>query len=292
MQDLKNSKRIGFIGTGVMGASMARNLQKHGYELSIYTRTKAKAESLLAEGMQWQASPAALAKTVDIVITMVGYPQDVEQVYLGENGVLSTKVGGAVIDMTTSSPRLAKKIYEAAKAKGIAALDAPVSGGDVGAKTGRLAIMVGGDADAFQSLLPVFSAMGETIQRFGAAGSGQHAKMCNQIAIASNMMGVAECLAYADKAGLNANALLGVITKGAAGSWSLANLAPRMVAGDMKPGFYIKHFIKDMRIALEEAEAMNLDLPGLALAKKLYDQLANKGMENLGTQALLRYYLP
>ena len=284
-------KKIGFIGTGVMGSSMAKHLQDAGYELGIYTRTKAKAQELLDRGMTWFATPAEVAAWSEVVISMVGYPQDVEEVYLGENGVLSTKAGGYIVDMTTSSPKLAQKLYEAAKAKGIAALDAPVSGGDLGARNATLAIMVGGDEEAFQALLPVFQVMGKTISYFGKAGSGQYTKMANQIAIAAGMMAVAESLVYAEKMGLDANKVLETIETGAAGSWSLSNLGRRMLKGDDKPGFYIKHFIKDMRIAIETAHEAGLNLPGLEKAKVLYDQLAAQGLENKGTQAIIQWYL-
>lgn len=284
-------KKIGFIGIGVMGSSMAKHLQEAGFELGIYTRTKAKAQELIEKGMKWYDTPAALAAEADVIISMVGYPQDVEEVYLGEQGVLFTKVGGYIVDMTTSSPILARKIYEAAKAKGIASLDAPVSGGDLGARNATLAIMVGGEEEAFQALLPVFQAMGKTINYFGPAGSGQYTKMANQIAIAAGMMAVAESLVYAQKMGLDTQKVLETIETGAAGSWSLSNLGRRMLAGDDKPGFYIKHFIKDMRIAIETAHEAGLVLPGLEKAKELYDQLAAKGMENKGTQAIIQWYL-
>lgn len=283
--------KIGFIGTGVMGKSMAANLMQAGYELFVYTRTAAKAASLIKLGAKWQDSPKTLADEVDVVISMVGYPTDVEEIYLGENGILAAlKAGAYIIDMTTSSPQLAVRIAEKAASKGIKALDAPVSGGDVGAKEARLAIMVGGPRDAYEAMLPVFEAMGKTINYFGKAGSGQCAKMSNQIAIASNMMGVCEALAYAEKCGLDPQAVLKTIETGAAGSWSLSNLGPRMLKGDYDPGFFIKHFIKDMKIAIESAESMDLNLPGLKLAKTLYDELAYKGKENLGTQALLQWY--
>jgi len=286
MQKLK----IGFIGIGVMGKSMADNLLKAGYEVMVYTRTKQKAENLLAKGAKWFDSAKALAQNVDVIISMVGYPQDVAEIYLGENGVIKNlKPQSIIIDMTTSSPKLAQEIYQEAQKYEIKSLDAPVSGGDVGAKNGTLAIMVGGDKEVYEEVLPIFEAMGKTICYFGKAGSGQYAKMSNQIAIASNMMGVCEAIAYAKKSGLNPD-VLKVISTGAAGSWSLSNLAPRMLQGDFAPGFFIKHFIKDMKIAIDSAEAMNLDLPGLKLAKSLYEKLAKEGYENNGTQALLKYY--
>lgn len=282
---------VGFIGLGVMGASMASHIMDAGYALTVYNRTKSKADTLIARGAKWVETPADVASASDIVITIVGFPKDVEEVYLGEHGILSAKKGGYVIDMTTSSPKLAKKIYAEAKKRGIAALDAPVSGGDIGARNASLVIMVGGDRAAYDAVLPMFECIGRTIRYFGEAGSGQYTKMANQIAIASGMMGVAEAIVYAEKAGLDATEVLETISGGAAGSWSLSNLGPRMIKGDSAPGFYIKHFIKDMRIAIESATEMNLDLPGLKLAKRLYDELAARGMEDDGTQAIIRWYL-
>ena len=283
-------ERIGFIGTGVMGSSMARNLMRAGYPVSVYTRTKKKAQALLDAGACWASSPAELSKEADVVISIVGYPKDVEEIYLGAAGVLSVKKGGAVIDMTTSSPALAKKIFAAAKEKGVDALDAPVSGGDIGARDASLAIMVGGEKEAFERYRDIFAAVGKNVRYFGAAGSGQFVKMSNQIAIASNMLGVAEAMTYAKKSGLDAAAVQQTIAAGAAGSWSLTNLAPKMLAGDWSPGFFIKHFLKDMRIAIESAEEMGLDLPGLKLSKKLYDELSVRGMDDCGTQAIFRWY--
>lgn len=283
-------ERIGFIGTGVMGSSMARNLMRAGYPVSVYTRTKKKAQALLDAGACWASSPAELSKEADVVISIVGYPKDVEEIYLGAAGVLSVKKGGAVIDMTTSSPALAKKIFAAAKEKGVDALDAPVSGGDIGARDASLAIMVGGEKEAFERYRDIFAAVGKNVRYFGAAGSGQFVKMSNQIAIVSNMLGVAEAMAYAKKSGLDAEAVQQTIAAGAAGSWSLTNLAPKMLAGDWSPGFFIKHFLKDMRIAIESAEEMGLDLPGLKLSKKLYDELSVRGMDDCGTQAIFHWY--
>lgn len=285
------TKKIGFIGIGVMGKSMANNLLKAGYEVMVYTRTKAKANDLLDKGVKWFDTPQLLAQNADVIISMVGYPKDVAEIYLGQQGVIANlKPQSLIIDMTTSSPKLAKEIYQEAKKYQIEALDAPVSGGDVGAKNGTLAIMVGGDKETYDKALPIFAAMGKTICYFGEAGSGQYAKMSNQIAIASNMMGVCEAIIYAKKSGLNPQDVLKVISTGAAGSWSLSNLAPRMLNDDFAPGFFIKHFIKDMKIALDSAQEMNLELPGLALAKTLYEKLAQEGYENNGTQALLKYY--
>ena len=283
-------KTVGFIGLGVMGASMASHLLGGGYELTVYNRTKEKAEPLIEKGARWADTSAEVAAASEVVITIVGYPKDVEDVYLGPKGILETKKGGYVVDMTTSSPILAKRIFKEAKAKGIAALDAPVSGGDIGAKNGQLVIMVGGEREAFNALKPLFELMGRTIRYFGEAGAGQYTKMVNQIAIASGMVGVAEAVAFAKKAGLNETEVIETISGGAAASWSLSNLAPRMVRGDTAPGFFIKHIIKDMKIALECAEEMHLEMPGLKLAKRLYDELSARGMEDCGTQTLIQWY--
>lgn len=284
---------VGFIGIGVMGKSMATHLLRAGYQVLIYTRTKSKAEELIQQGAIWKDTVAELSAASDVIITMVGYPKDVEETYLGEKGILQhARPGTYVVDMTTSKPTLAKKIYQAAKEKGIFSLDAPVSGGDIGAKEARLTIMVGGDSDVFEAMLPFLEAMGKNIILQGQAGAGQHTKMSNQIAIASNMMGVCEAVAYAGKAGLDPSKVLKSIEAGAAGSWSLSNLAPRMIAGNFEPGFYIKHFIKDMNIALEAAEEMGLLTPGLKLAKSLYEELADKGEAESGTQALFKLYNP
>lgn len=282
---------IGFIGTGVMGKSMAGHLLKAGYGLKVYNRTKAKAQELLEQGALWSEKVAELAAECQVIITMIGYPKDVEAIYFGNDGLLhNAKPGTYLLDMTTSSPELAVRIEQAAKAKGLQALDAPVSGGDVGAKEARLAIMVGGESEAFAAVRPILELMGKNIVLQGPAGAGQHTKMCNQIAIAANMMGVCEAMAYAQKAGLDPKVVLQSIETGAAGSWSLSNLAPRMLAGNFEPGFYIKHFIKDMRIAIESAQQMGLNTPALDLAVKLYEQLAAQGEENSGTQALFKYY--
>jgi len=283
----KINAAIGFIGTGVMGRSMASHLLDAGYEVFVYNRTKSSADSLVQKGAIWKDTVAELAKDSDIIITMVGYPQDVEEVFLGEKGIVNNaKAGTYIIDMTTSEPSLAKKIFEEAKKKGIHSLDAPVSGGDVGARNATLTIMVGGDKEAFEKMIPVFEAMGKNIILQGAAGAGQHTKMCNQIAIASNMIGVSEAIVYAKKAGLDPERVLQSIGAGAAGSWSLSNLAPRMIKGDFEPGFYVKHMVKDMKIALSEAEKMGLWTPGLELAKSLYDEVARENKENKGTQVL------
>ncbi|MBF2594110.1 NAD(P)-dependent oxidoreductase [Listeria welshimeri] len=284
-------KKIGFVGTGVMGSSMASHLLEAGYDVFIYTRTKSKAEELLTKGAKWIDTPQALAKKVDVLISMVGYPKDVEELYLGQNGFLENLSAGAVaIDMTTSSPVLAKKIAETFREKGIGALDAPVSGGDIGAKNGTLAIMVGGAEEVFLQVKPIFEILGSSVILQGDAGAGQHTKMVNQIAIASNMIGVTEAIIYAEAAGLNPARVLESISGGAAGSWSLSNLIPRVLQDDFSPGFFIKHFIKDMGIALSEAKQMGLELPGLSLAEKMYRTLADQGLSEEGTQALIKYY--
>lgn len=284
---MKPVTKIGFIGTGVMGQSMADNLMQAGYPLSVFTRTKSKADDLVEAGALWKDSVSELVSLSDVIITMVGFPEDVEEVYFGDEGILSNaRKGTYIVDMTTSSPILAEKIYDEATLKGLYALDAPVSGGDVGAQNGALTIMVGGDEKDFNALRPLFSKLGENIVHQGPAGSGQHTKMSNQITIASNMIGVCEAMVYAKKAGLNPETVLQSITNGAAGSWSLSNLVPRMLNGDFAPGFYVKHFIKDMGIALESAKQMDITLPGLELAERLYQKLADEGAENKGTQAL------
>lgn len=280
---------IGFIGTGVMGKSMAGHLLAAGYSLCVYNRTKSRAEDLLDKGAVWKATPKELAEASDVVITMIGFPRDVEEIYLGEDGLINhARPGTVLIDMTTSTPSLARRIAEEGEKKGIYVLDAPVSGGDIGAKNATLAIMVGGKEEVFQAVRPIFEAMGQNIILQGEAGAGQHTKMCNQIVIASTMMGVCEAVVYAEKAGLDPEIVLQSISTGAAGSWSLSNMAPRMIKGDFAPGFYIKHFVKDMGIALAEAEAMGLQAPGLELAKSLYEQLIEKGEGDLGTQALYK----
>lgn len=282
---------IGFIGTGVMGKSMVNNLLNAGYQVSIYTRTKTKAEQLIQQGADWENSVANLSRKVDVIMTMVGYPKDVEEIYFGDDGILeSAKEGTYLVDMTTSKPSLAKDIFNQAKDKNLKVLDAPVSGGDVGAKNGTLAIMAGGEQDVFENVLPIFKVLGENIILQGPAGAGQHTKMSNQITIASNMIGVCEAIMYAKKAGLNPSRVLDSITTGAAGSWSLSNLAPRMIQKDDEPGFYVKHFIKDMKIAIEAAQEMGLETPGLALSLKLYEELAANGEEDSGTQALIKLF--
>ncbi|WP_373895086.1 NAD(P)-dependent oxidoreductase [Virgibacillus sp. CBA3643] len=288
---LSINAKIGFIGAGVMGKSMAANLQNAGYPISVYTRTKEKANELVHNGATWKSSIAELAQTTDVIITMVGYPSDVEEVYFGENGILeNAKAGSYVVDMTTSKPALAVEIYKKAREKNISAMDAPVSGGDVGARSGTLAIMAGGDQGTFDTVLPLFDIVGENIILQGEAGAGQHTKLANQITIASNMIGVCEAISYARKSGLDPSRVLDSITTGAAGSFSLSKLAPRMLEGDYAPGFYVKHFIKDMTIALESAQEMGLSTPGLSLSLDLYKELAEKGDNDSGTQALIKLF--
>lgn len=284
-------EKIAFIGTGVMGTSIVKHLLNNGHEVTVYTRTKEKAEPLMGLGASWASSPAEAFAGKDIAFTMVGYPSDVEEVYFGDNGLLQTaNEGSVVIDMTTSEPTLAKKIYAHAKTLGVSALDAPVSGGDIGAQNGTLSIMIGGDQDTFNKVSPVLQHFGGNIIYQGEAGAGQHAKMCNQIVIASGMIGVCESLAYGLKAGLDLPTVLQSISSGAAGSWSLSNLAPRMIEGDFAPGFYIKHIVKDMKIALDESKKMGITLPGLALAYDMYEQLIEAGYGEEGTQALIKAY--
>ncbi len=282
-----HAARIGFIGTGVMGRSMACNLRAAGHSLAVFTRTRAKAEDVLAAGAAWADSAGAAAEGADFVITMVGFPSDVRDLYFGPDGILvHARPGAVVIDMTTSEPALAREIHAAAQAAGIHALDAPVSGGDIGARNAALSIMVGGDRETFERALPVLSAMGKTVVHQGPAGSGQHAKMCNQIAIASGMIGVMEALLYAQRAGLDPETVLQSIGSGAAASWTLSNLQPRAMRGDFAPGFYVRHFIKDLGIACAECERMGIAAPGLALARELYEKVAALGGESLGTQAI------
>jgi 3-hydroxyisobutyrate dehydrogenase len=286
------SSTVGFVGTGVMGRSMAGHLLDAGYDLIVFTRTKAKADDLVERGARWAATVAELATASDVVITMVGYPTDVEAVYLGEEGLIAhARPGALLIDMTTSTPALAARIDEEALASGVRVLDAPVSGGDIGARDAKLTIMVGGDPDSFADAEPLLRVMGPNVVHQGPAGSGQHTKMSNQIAIAGTMIGVCEAMAYAQHAGLDPEQVLRSIGAGSAGSWTLTNLAPRMLAGDFEPGFYVKHFIKDMRIALTAAHEMRLSTPGLELVLAQYERLAEEfeGADQ-GTQALFRLY--
>lgn len=282
---------IGFIGTGVMGNAMAGHLIDAGYNLVVFNRTASKADNLVARGAQRVDTPAEVAQNCDVVITMVGYPADVREVYLGDAGLIANaRAGALLIDMTTSSPALAQEIARVASEAGVSAIDAPVSGGDVGAKNATLTIMVGGEKEDFERALPLFEVMGSSYTLHGCAGCGQHCKMANQINIAATMIGMAESLAYAKKAGLNPMAVINTLSGGSSQTWSLSNYGPRVLKDDFAPGFYVKHFIKDLRIALEQAEDMGLALPGTELAKELYERLSNEGCQDFGTQAIMKLY--
>jgi 3-hydroxyisobutyrate dehydrogenase len=282
-------KKIGWIGTGVMGARMCARLLAAGYEMHIHERDRVRAESLLARGAHWQDSPAAVAQVSEVTFAIVGFPADVEETFLSDRGVLAgAREGSIIVDMTSSTPALAESIHRAAAAQGVRALDAPVSGGPAGAEEGRLAIMAGGDEKTYNEVLPLFEKLGATIALMGPPGAGQHTKMCNQTLIALNLIGVVEALLYARKAGLDPSQVIDVVGRGAASSWQLVNMGPRMVAGDFAPGFYIKHFLKDMGIALAEARRMGLSLPGLSLVNQFYLAARAKGLEDLGTQGLYK----
>ena len=284
-------KKIGWIGTGVMGRSMCLNVQNQGYPIHVFTRTRQKAEELINAGATWCDSPAEIARETDLIFSIVGYPSDVREVMLGPDGVVShAKEGSVIVDMSTSEPSLAQAVYKQAQERGISVLDAPVSGGDIGARQGTLAIMVGGDRESFDRVTPFLEIMGENIAFMGPAGSGQHTKMSNQILIASTMIGVVESLIYGLRAGLDPDEIIDVIGKGAAACWSINNLGRRIVKKNFDPGFFVKHFVKDMGIALAEARAMNLSLPGLALANQFYVSAMAIGHENLGTQSLYKVY--
>jgi 3-hydroxyisobutyrate dehydrogenase len=271
-----------------MGSSMCGHLLEDGHRVTVYSRTRARAGDLVARGAVWAETPAEVASQAQVVFTMVGFPSDVREVVLGEHGTLAgAQAGSILVDMTTSEPTLAQEIRDAALSKGLESIDAPVSGGDVGARNATLSIMVGGDAAAIDRVRPLFEIMGKTIVRQGDAGAGQHAKMVNQVLIATGMIGVCEALLYGYRAGLDLETVLESVSGGAAGSWSLTNYAPRMLKGDFEPGFFVEHFVKDMEIALAEARRMNLALPGLALAHELYLALRAQGGGRKGTQALL-----
>lgn len=279
--------KIGWIGTGVMGHSMCMNLISAGFEMSVYSRTKSKADDLIAAGAAWFDSPKSVAQNSDVVFAIVGMPHDVREVFLGDEGVLAgASHGNVVVDMTTSQPGLAVEIYDAAKANGVHAIDAPVSGGDVGAKNAALSIMIGGDEAAVAALKSCWDAMGKTVVRQGGAGCGQHTKVVNQILVGAGMIGVCESLLYAHQSGLDLETALQSVSSGAAGSWALTNLGPRIVAGNFDPGFFVEHFVKDLGIALEESKRMNLNLPGLELAEQLYSKVMENGDGKLGTHAL------
>jgi len=285
------SNTIGWIGLGVMGEPMAGHLLAARHQLKVHTRTKEKAKGLLEKGAHWAETAAEAAEGCDFVFSIVGFPADVEEAILGEEGALSRATPGTtLIDMTTSEPALAERIHAAAAAKGVGALDAPVSGGDLGARNATLAIMVGGDSAAFEQTLPLFETMGKNIAFFGPAGSGQRVKMSNQILIATTMIGTVESLLYATRAGLKMNEVIDLIGQGAAGCWSINNLGRRIAKNDFAPGFFIKHFVKDMGIALQDASALGINLPGLAMAKDFYDRAMAEGLENDGTQALYKIF--
>ena len=291
MNDISSKSRVGFIGLGIMGQHMAAHLLAAGHPLAVYNRSPDKAAALAAKGAVACANPAQVAQQSDVIITMVGYPSDVEQVWLGAEGIIAHARHALLIDMTTSSPALAKRLAQESAKAGHQAIDAPVSGGDVGACDAKLSIMVGGEASAFDKALPILQLMGTNIVHMGGAGAGQHTKMSNQIVIASTIMGVCEGLAYAKGAGLDSAALLQCIGGGAAGGFQLNVMGARIAKGDFAPGFFIEHFLKDLGIALAEAENMGIDLPGASLARKLYNEMADKGQGRLGTQALFQLYM-
>jgi len=284
----KEKPRIGWIGTGVMGAPMCGHILDEGYPVTVYNRTKEKAQGLLDAGAEWADSSKAVAEKSDIIFTIVGFPPDVREVYFGDDGILAgVKEGSITVDMTTTEPRLAEEIAEAGKEKCVSAVDAPVSGGDVGAKKGTLSIMIGGEEEAVEKVRPLFELLGKNIVYEGPAGSGQHTKMCNQIVIAGTMIGVCESLLYGYKAGLDLETMLEAISGGAAGCWTLNNLAPRILQRNFDPGFFVNHFIKDMGIALDEGKRLGISLPGLALVHQLYLALKAQGHGKLGTHALM-----
>ncbi len=288
MINIDQDTTVGWIGTGVMGAAMLARLQEAGYASIVYTRTKERAQPLLEAGVQWAKSPRAVAEQCPVVFTIVGFPNDVREVYFEDDGLLAGAQEGAIlVDMTTTEPSLAQEIYQKAQTQLVHTVDAPVSGGDVGAKNGTLSIMVGGDKPAVETVMPLLEVMGKNIVHQGEAGSGQHTKMGNQIVIAGTMIGVCESLLYGHRAGLDLPTMLRSISGGAAACWTLDQLAPRMVQRNFDPGFYVEHFIKDMGIALQEANRLGLSMPGLALAKQLYEATQAQGHGKLGTHALL-----
>jgi 3-hydroxyisobutyrate dehydrogenase len=283
-----NTPRIGWIGTGVMGLSMCGHLMAKGYPATIFSRTKSRAQSLLDRGATWADTPGAVAGQADIIFTIVGLPSDVREVYQQKGGIIdAARPGSITVDMTTTEPSLAREIYDAQKAKGVAAIDAPESGGDVGAKNATLSIMVGGDNDAVARVMPLFEAMGKNIVHQGGPGNGQHTKMCNQIVLAGTIIGVCESLLYAYKAGLDLDTMLSSITKGAAQCWILDNLAPKMVKRNFDPGFFVEHFEKDLGIALDECKRMGIAMPGLGLVRQFYVALKSQGHGRLGYHSLL-----
>jgi len=288
LQIVPGQTKLGWIGTGVMGSSMAGHLLSKGFDVTVYNRSREKAQGLLDRGAKWGETPKAVAEQSDVIFAIVGFPKDVREVFLGEQGALAgSQAGNVLVDMTTSEPSLAVEIAETAKSRGVFAIDAPVSGGDIGAKEARLSIMIGGDKEIVDALQPCWEAMGKTIVYQGAPGAGQHTKMVNQILISTMMIGVCEALLYGYKAGLDLDTVLKSVSTGAAGSWSLSNLGPRMINNNFAPGFFVEHFIKDMGIALSESRRMGLSLPGLALAEQLYLSVKARGWGRNGTHALL-----
>lgn len=283
---------IGFIGLGIMGSSMAEHLLAAGYSVNVYNRSKDKTNALVEKGAQWCNTVGDLAAASNVIITMVGYPSDVEEIYFGDGMILDRAKNAYLIDMTTSSPSLAIRIAQEAEKKGCHALDAPVSGGDIGARNAKLSIMVGGNQSVFDVVLPILKTMGTNIVLQGGPGAGQHTKMCNQIIVAGTIMGVSEGLAYAKQAGLDPNSVMESIGGGAASSFQLLNAGAKMIAGNFAPGFYVEHFLKDLGIALDEASKNKLDMPALALAKRLYDELVANGCARNGTQVLYTKYIP
>ncbi|WP_125708652.1 NAD(P)-dependent oxidoreductase [Lacticaseibacillus porcinae] len=284
-------QKIGFVGTGVMGTGIITNLLKAGFPVTVFNRTKAHAQTVLDLGATWADTPQAVATLTDVVFSMVGFPQDVEAIYFDADGLFAgAHTGLSLVDMTTSTPSLAVKINATAEKLGVHTLDAPVSGGDIGAKNGTLTVMIGGDHDTFDALRPIFETFSQSLNYFGTAGMGQHAKMANQIMIAGTMTGLTEMLVYAKAAGLDLQQVINTVGGGAGANWSMSNYGPRILAGDYTPGFFIKHFVKDLRIALAEADHMGIDLPATKQAKQLYQALVDAGSGDLGTQGLITSY--
>lgn len=290
MDEVDNQIRVGFIGLGIMGQSMAGHILAAGHPVNVFNRSKSRADALVSRGAKWFGAIGDLAAESDVIITMVGYPSDVQEVYFGSGNILDRAKGAYLIDMTTSSPSLAKKIADEAERRGCHSLDAPVSGGDIGARNAKLSIMVGGKQGDFDAVLPILKLMGANVVLQGGPGAGQHTKMCNQIVIAGTIMGVSEGLGYAKAVGLSPQTVMESIGGGAASGFQLINLGAKMIAGDFAPGFYVEHFLKDLGIALEEAQNVNLDLPALELASKLYKQLVEQGYARNGTQVIYKRY--
>lgn len=286
-------QKIGFIGTGVMGSAIVKHLLKADYEVNVYNRTKSKTDDLVSLGAVWYNSPAELTQNSDIIFSMIGYPKDVKQIYFGENGIFETASNRQIlVDMTTSTPSLAEEIYSYGKDRGVSVLDAPVSGGDIGAKNGTLTTMVGGEEESFQKIKPILEVFSKKVHLHGPAGKGQHTKMANQIMIAGTMTGMTELLVYSNAAELDLEKVIETLSAGGAQNWSLSNYAPRILKNDYSAGFFVKHFVKDLKIALDEAEKMDIELPSTALAAKLYEKLENAGYGDDGTQAFIKLWWP